>query len=97
MEHWEAGSIPGPAQWVKDLALLWLQLKSQLWLCPGTPYTGGWPKKKRPEPLFIPTPSFYQWGNPRSDNNDENMNDHNNQHFHTYSLWEAVNKVPFIG
>ena len=28
----EAGSIPGLAQWVMDLALLWLRHKSQTWL-----------------------------------------------------------------
>ena len=29
-ERWDAGSIPSPAQWVKDLALLYLQLRVQL-------------------------------------------------------------------
>ena len=27
-EHWDVGSIPSPAQWVKDLVLLQLQLRS---------------------------------------------------------------------
>ena len=33
LEHWNTGSIPGPAPWVKDQA--------------GTPYAAGWPKKKK--------------------------------------------------
>ena len=30
LQHWGAGSIPSPAQWVKDLTLPQLQLGSQL-------------------------------------------------------------------
>ena len=43
-ELWDAPSIPGPVQWVRDLTLprLWLrsplQLGSDPW--PGTPYAG---------------------------------------------------------
>ena len=51
LEHWDTGLTPSPAQWVKDLALLELWLRSQLWLrsdpLPGTPYAVGWPKKKK--------------------------------------------------
>ena len=31
-ERWDAGLIPSPAPWVKDLALPKLRLRSQLWL-----------------------------------------------------------------
>ena len=40
-EHWNAGSIPGPSQWVEDLSLPQLWLRSQLQLgsdsWPGNP------------------------------------------------------------
>ena len=39
-DHGIAGLIPSPAQWVKDLALLQLQLRWQLWL-----RSGPWPGK----------------------------------------------------
>ena len=32
LEHWDASLIPGPAQCVKDLALLQLWHRMQLWL-----------------------------------------------------------------
>ena len=35
-EHWEVGLVPGPAQWVKDLALPQLWLSLRLWLGPDT-------------------------------------------------------------
>lgn len=31
-EQWDTGVIPGLAQWVMDLALPWLWLRSHLWL-----------------------------------------------------------------
>ena len=34
-EYWDAGSIPGTAQWIKDLVLLHLQHRSQLRLASG--------------------------------------------------------------
>ena len=52
-EHWDAGSIPGPAHLVKDLAWpqLWLPRNCGLDLIPGlgTPYAAGWPKRKEKE------------------------------------------------
>ena len=50
-EYWEAGSIPCPAQWVKDPALLQLRLRFRLWqdLTPGleTPCISRQPKMER--------------------------------------------------
>ena len=47
---WSTGLIPGPAQWVKGLALPQLWLRLRLWLgsdpWPGNPYALGRPKKK---------------------------------------------------
>ena len=47
-EPWDSGSIPSLAQWLKDLVLPQLQLRSQLWLefdpCPGNPRVA---KKKK--------------------------------------------------
>ena len=49
----DAGSIPGPVQWVKALALLKLWCRSQLWpdLIPGagTPNAEAWQKRKKKE------------------------------------------------
>ena len=48
-----AGSIPGPEQWIKDLALLQTEIgcNSSLYsiLGPRTPYATGWPKKAKKE------------------------------------------------
>ena len=50
LQHWNAGCIPSPAHWFKNLALQ-LQHRSQLhlgsdpWL--GTPYVIGQPKKEK--------------------------------------------------
>ena len=57
-EYWDAGSIPGLAQWVKDLVLLQLQYKSQLWL-----ESDPWPRisichrvaKKKKKKKFLPS------------------------------------------
>ena len=53
LECWDAGSIPAPAQWAKDLVLPQLRPRSQLWLrydpWPGlgTPCAVEWQKRKK--------------------------------------------------
>ena len=54
---WDVRLIPGPAQWVKDPALLQLQLRLQLWLgsdlWPGNSIgLGKAEKKKTPKTIF---------------------------------------------
>lgn len=50
-EHLVAGSIPGPGQWGKNLALPPLRCRLRLWLradpWPGTPCAKGWPKMEK--------------------------------------------------
>lgn len=43
LECWDEGSVPGLAHWVKDLALLQVWHRSQLWLGSAP----GQPKKKK--------------------------------------------------
>ena len=57
-EHWDAGSIPSPAQLVQDPALLQLQLRSSLLgshLIPGlgAPYVTSRLKKKKKKSQFV--------------------------------------------
>ena len=65
-ERWDAGLIPSPAPWVKDLALPKLRLRSQLWL-DSDPWAqefhmsrGGQKKKKKkkspPSSAEVPRP-----------------------------------------
>ena len=70
LEHWEAGSIPDPAQWARDLALPQLHLGckwgSDLILGLGTPCALGWPtkekeKKKPPESLRLVLEIVFYW------------------------------------
>ena len=45
LEHQDTGSIPSWAQWVKELGLLLLLHRSQLWLWPGNSWPGNsWPQ-----------------------------------------------------
>ena len=46
LEHWDAGSIPHIAQWVKDLAL-GRNCGLDLILGPEIPYASGQPKKEK--------------------------------------------------
>lgn len=52
--HWAAFEdlIPDLPRWVKDLALLQLQLGSDPWPL-GTPHATGWPEKKKKMHLFL--------------------------------------------
>ena len=51
LQRQDAGSIPGPAQWVKGLALLQVGHNCSSDLIPGqeTLYAAGWPKGKEKE------------------------------------------------
>lgn len=57
-EFWDPGSVPGPAQRVKDAVLLQLRLRSQLWVesdpwSGNTPYAPGQLKKEKKETTVI--------------------------------------------
>lgn len=68
-EHWEGVSIPGSAQWFKDLVLprllLRLKLQPRSDLRPGTPYATGQPKSEREMMVrsmwIIQLPASPQW------------------------------------
>ena len=47
LELWDTGSIPDPAQWAKDQALLQLQVSQE------TTYATGWPKKKKKKKVLF--------------------------------------------
>ena len=62
LERWDTGSIPGGAQWVKDLVLpprLKLQLRSDPWpgnsICPGVAKKEG---KKKKDNMARPNSDF---------------------------------------
>ena len=58
LEHWDTGLTPSPAQWVKDLALLELWLRSQLWLRSDPLLWGGQKKKKKIKKKFSNMPHW---------------------------------------
>ena len=65
-EHWDEGLIPSPAQWVRDPALLQVQLRLQLWLRSdpwprGTPYAVGWPKQKKKKKKSVSRVETGKW------------------------------------
>ena len=63
-ERWDSGLIPSPAEWVKDLVLSQLWLRSRLWLrsdpWPGNSNAMGRPKKKKRE-LLCMSPSKHMY------------------------------------
>lgn len=61
------GSVPGPAEWVKDLALPQLQPKSDLW--PGNSISWGATKKKKKKNQYSRHhPSEAEWQKKRLEN-----------------------------
>ena len=56
-EHWDIGLISTAAQWVGDLALLYLKLRSRLWLRSdpwlGALYATGWPQMEKKKFIIL--------------------------------------------